>query len=83
MLDRAMQVLYLLALDSIVETSGDPNSFGFQNHRSPTDAIEKSFNALSRKLSTLWMALKHNCLPDSQFPTSRATDNGSPGKIRR
>ena len=43
MLDRAMQALYLLALDPIAETTGDPNSYGFRKNRSPADAIEQSF----------------------------------------
>ena len=30
MTDRAMQALYLLALEPIAETTGDPNSYGFR-----------------------------------------------------
>jgi RNA-directed DNA polymerase len=55
MLDRAMQALYLLALDPIAETTGDPNSYGFRKNRSPADAIQQSFNVLSRKLSAPWI----------------------------
>ena len=43
--DRAMQALYLLALDPIAETTGDPNSYGFRPERSTADAIEQCFNA--------------------------------------
>ncbi len=32
MIDRAMQALYLLALDPIAETVADPNSYGFRNN---------------------------------------------------
>jgi RNA-directed DNA polymerase len=39
MLDRAMQALYLLALDPIGETTGDPNSYGFRKARSAANAI--------------------------------------------
>jgi RNA-directed DNA polymerase len=47
--DRAMQALYLLALDPIAETLGDPNSYGFRTQRSTADAIEQCFNVLARK----------------------------------
>jgi len=38
--DRAMQALYLLALDPIAETTADPNSYGFRSQRSTADAID-------------------------------------------
>lgn len=47
MLDRAMQALYLLALDPIAETVADPNSYGFRLGRSCADAIEQCFILLS------------------------------------
>lgn len=53
--DRAMQALYLLALDPIAETLGDPNSYGFRPERSTADAIEQSFNALARQHSPQWI----------------------------
>jgi RNA-directed DNA polymerase len=53
--DRAMQALYLLALDPIAETQGDPNSYGFRTARSTADAIEQCFNVLARKHSPLWI----------------------------
>src|SRR5947199_6436780 len=40
---RAMQALYLLALDPIAETLADPNSYGFRLGRSTADAIEQCF----------------------------------------
>src|SRR5258708_21178971 len=46
MKDRAMQALYLLALDPIVETTADKDSYGFPQHRSCAGAIEHGFNAL-------------------------------------
>lgn len=55
MLDRAMQALYLLALDPIAETTGDPNSYGFRKNRSTADAIEQCCNILSRKRSAQWI----------------------------
>ena len=53
--DRAMQALYLLALDPIAETMGDPNSYGFRTERSTADAIEQCFNVLARKHAPQWI----------------------------
>lgn len=55
MKDRAMQALYLLALDPIAETTGDPNSYGFRTNRSTADAMEHCFNSLARKRSSEWV----------------------------
>jgi len=55
MLDRAMQALYLLSIDPISETLGDPNSYGFRKERSTADALEQAFAALSRKNSAEWI----------------------------
>lgn len=55
MLDRAMQALYLLAVDPISETLGDLNSYGFRKERSTADAIEQAFAALSRENSAQWI----------------------------
>ena len=55
MRDRAMQALYLLALEPIAETTGDPNSYGFRPGRSTTDAIVQCSNALNRKHSPQWV----------------------------
>jgi len=48
MTDRAMQVLYLLALDSVAETTADRHSYGFRVGRSPADAMERCFKLLSK-----------------------------------
>jgi RNA-directed DNA polymerase len=48
MKDRAMQSLYLLALEPIAETTADPNSYGFRPARSTADAIEACFIALCK-----------------------------------
>ena len=37
MKDRAMQALYLLALEPVAETTADPNSYGFRKERSTND----------------------------------------------
>lgn len=55
MKDRAMQALYLLALEPIAETTGDPNSYGFRKARSTADAIGQCFNALNRRHSAPWI----------------------------
>ena len=39
MRDRAEQALHLLALDPVVETTADQNSYGFRQRRSCADAI--------------------------------------------
>src|SRR5947209_17587117 len=54
MKDRAMQALYLLALDPIAETTADRNSYGFRQQRSCADAVEQGFKAL-RAASTQWI----------------------------
>ena len=55
MKDRAMQALYLLALDPIAETQADPNSYGFRKKRCQADAIAQCFNLLSRKVAVRWI----------------------------
>jgi RNA-directed DNA polymerase len=55
MKDRAMQALYLLALDPVAETTADPNSYGFRRERSTADAIEQCFNVLARRDKARWI----------------------------
>jgi RNA-directed DNA polymerase len=55
MKDRAMQALYLLALEPIAETTADPNSYGFRSGRSTADAIAQSYHDLCRKNSAQWV----------------------------
>ncbi|MCP4606138.1 MAG: group II intron reverse transcriptase/maturase [Proteobacteria bacterium] len=55
MKDRAMQALYLLALDPIAETLADPNSYGFRKKRCQADAIAQCFNILSHKVAAQWI----------------------------
>ena len=54
MKDRAMQAIHLLALDPVVETTADKNSYGFRQRRSCADAIQQCFNAL-RVATTQWI----------------------------
>ncbi|HEY3414317.1 MAG TPA: group II intron reverse transcriptase/maturase [Armatimonadota bacterium] len=55
MRDRAMQALYLLALDPVAEVTADPNSYGFRKERSCADAIEQCFKTLCRKSFAQWV----------------------------
>jgi RNA-directed DNA polymerase len=55
MRERAMQALYLLALDPVAETTADPNSYGFRTARSAADAIEACFIALCKNDRAEWI----------------------------
>lgn len=55
MKDRAMQALYLFALDPIAECTADGNSFGFRPKRSAADALAKCFINLARSDSPQWI----------------------------
>lgn len=55
MKDRAMQALYLLALEPVSETIGDINSYGFRKERATSDAIEQCFGVLAKKSSPEWV----------------------------
>ena len=55
MKDRAMQALYLLALDPVAETTADKNSYGFRKNRSTADAIAQCFIVTSMKISAQWI----------------------------
>src|SRR5947199_1165306 len=51
MRDRAMQALYLLALDPVAETTADPNSYGFRSERSTADAMVQCYNIFGNRYS--------------------------------
>lgn len=55
MKDRAMQALYLLALDPVAESTADPNSYGFRKDRSTADAIAQCFITLGKRQSPQWI----------------------------
>jgi RNA-directed DNA polymerase len=55
MQDRAMQALYLLALDPIAETTADPNSYGFRTGRSTADAIGQCYLILHKPHAPTWI----------------------------
>lgn len=55
MRDRAMQALYLLALEPVAETTADPNSYGFRKERGCADAIEQCFILLAGRHRPAWI----------------------------
>jgi len=55
MKDRAMQALYLLALDPIAETRADPNSYGFRKERAAADAMQQCHTVLSGRSPAQWV----------------------------
>jgi RNA-directed DNA polymerase len=55
MTDRAMQALYLLGLDPIVETTADANSYGFRSQRCCADALDQCHKILRNNHSALWV----------------------------
>lgn len=53
--DRAMQALYLLALDPVAETLADPHSYGFRRERSPADALRRCHSLLAGPTKATWI----------------------------
>jgi RNA-directed DNA polymerase len=55
MRDRAMQAMFLLALEPVAESTSDPNSYGFRMSRSTADAMAQIRICMSRKASAQWV----------------------------
>lgn len=55
MKDRAMQALYLMALDPVAETTADNHSYGFRKERCTGDAIHQCYINLSKESSPQWV----------------------------
>ena len=55
MKDRAMQALYLMALDPVAETKADHHSYGFRKKRSTNDAMQQCFLTLSKENAPQWI----------------------------
>lgn len=51
MTDRAVQALYHMAVDPVIESGSDLNSYGFRKHRSTLDAIATLRNLLDKAVS--------------------------------
>ena len=65
--DRAMQALYLLALEPVAETMADHHSYGFRPKRSTQDAIRYTHNLLSQGRSNRWILEADNRPLDWSF----------------
>lgn len=55
MIDRAVQAIYHLGVDPVVEAQSDPNSFGFRKHRSTHDAITALRSLLDKSNHPRWV----------------------------
>ena len=55
MFDRAMQALFLSAVEPVAEVTADVHSYGFRPKRSTADAIERCFVVLAKKTSAHWI----------------------------
>lgn len=55
MKDRAMQALYLMALEPIAECFGDLNSYGFRTNRACRDAINQIFRCIAQQNCAEWI----------------------------
>lgn len=55
MIDRAVQAVYHLAVDPIVECQSDANSYGFRPYRSAQDAVTRIRTLLDKRSSPEWV----------------------------
>lgn len=55
MIDRAVQAIYHLGVDPVVETLSDPNSYGFRKQRSTHDAITALRSLMDKKTHPRWI----------------------------
>lgn len=53
--DRAMQALYLMALEPVAETTADTRSYGFRKERCTMDAVLQCHNVLRKGYSPEWI----------------------------
>ena len=53
--DRAMQALYLMALEPVAETTADSRSYGFRKERCTMDAVGQCHNVLRKGYSPEWI----------------------------
>jgi len=58
MIDRAVQAVYHLAIDPVVETRSDKFSFGFRKHRSQHDAIAL-YSYFIRQRTLTWICFRN------------------------
>lgn len=55
MKDRAMQALYLMALEPVAEATADTRSYGFRKERCTMDAVQQCHNVLRKGYSPEWI----------------------------
>jgi len=55
MIDRAVQAVYHMAVDPVVECSSDPNSYGFRKYRSTHDAMTTIRSLMDKATSPQWV----------------------------
>jgi RNA-directed DNA polymerase len=55
LIDRAVQAVYHLAVDPVVEVTSDGNSFGFRKHRSTHDAITAIRSLMDKQHHPHWI----------------------------
>lgn len=55
MKDRAMQALYLMALEPVAETTADTRSYGFRKEHCTMDAVQQCHNVLRKGYSPEWI----------------------------
>lgn len=55
MRDRAMQALFLMALEPVTETTANGNSYGFRKYRCAADATDALHRWLSKRYSPQWI----------------------------
>ena len=67
MKDRAQQALHLLALDPVVETTADKNSYGFRQQRSCADAMEQCFHSTEKRKHAVDSGRRHQVLFRQDF----------------
>lgn len=53
--DRAMQALYLMALEPVAEVTADTHSYGFRKKRCTMDAVRQCHNILCKGYSAQWI----------------------------
>lgn len=54
-IDRIVQAVYQLALDPVVESQSDINSFGFRKERSTLDAVSYFRNYMDKHYAPAWV----------------------------
>jgi RNA-directed DNA polymerase len=64
-----MQALYLLALDPVAETTGDPHSDGFRPARSPADALRQCHTIFAHVGGPQWVLEGdiHRCFDELSY----------------